>query len=525
MSLDFLGHNGGPPLTADDLINNWTDEELAYLEWQMRWSLTRRPNQIQPPDAGDTAGWVVWNLLAGRGYGKTRTAAENLGEWAVNGPDMNDGGRWLVSAPTASDLRGTCFEGESGLLNVIPKELQLDYNKSLFELKLKTRNGGVALIKGISAEEPERFRGPQFMGGWLDELAAWKYLQAAWDMIMFTMRLGTRPRIIVSTTPRPKPLISQMAANKLAFKVVTTRGSSIENLDNLAPTYRQQLLQYEGTQLGRQEIYGEIIDPEESGIVKRSWFGLWPATSPLPAFDEIILSLDTAFTEEARSKETGDPDFSACTVWGVWHSKPLNSDPNLPPQLNAMLLDAWDERLGLPDLISRVKKELKARYGGDEQRPAIKPTFGPRNLVDAGRSPDTLIIEDKGSGISLRQMLENENIFSFAYNPGRADKLARLHGISHIAHAGVLYVMEGQRKDEHGVLQPTGRIASWAEPMLAQVCTFSGKGTISHDDYVDSFTQAIRYIADTYRVSVTVKPKPEEYDPKAAKKPANPYGM
>jgi predicted phage terminase large subunit-like protein len=512
MLSDLLGHNGGPALDESDLITKWGADELAWMEWQARWALTRRPNQIAPTDDD----WVVWNLLAGRGFGKTRTAGENLSEWAIMGPDMDDGGRWLVTAPTASDLRGTCFEGESGLLNIIPKELQVSYNKSLFELKVKTLSGGVALIKGISAEEPERFRGPQFRGGWADELAAWKYLQAAWDMIMFTMRLGDRPRIIVSTTPRPKPLISQMAANKLSYKVVTTRGSSHDNLANLAPTYRDQLMQYEGTQLGRQEIYGEIIDPEEAGIVKRSWFGLWPHNVALPAFDEIVMSLDTAFTEESRSKETGDPDFSACTVWGIWHSKPLNSEPDRPPQLSAMLIDAWDERLGLPDLITRVKEELKSRYGGDEQRPVIKPQFGPRNLTDAGRTVDTAVIEEKGSGISLIQMLARENIFVRPYNPGRADKLARLHGVSHIAHAGVLYVMESAKDP--------GRPVSWAEAMLAQVCTFAGKGTIAHDDYVDSFTQAVRYIVDSYRVSVTVKPKPEEFDPETDRRISNPYG-
>lgn len=517
----LIGHNGGPALTETD-GDTWALDQLAYAEWQMRWSLTRRPNQKPPPGED----WTVWNLLMGRGAGKTRTAAETLADWAYNGPDMDDGGRWLVSAPTAADLRGTCFNGESGLLNVIPRELIISYNKSLFELVIKTKDGGKALIHGISAEEPERFRGPQYAGGWLDELAAWKYLQASWDMIMFTMRLGKRPRIIVSTTPRPKPLISQLAENRLAFKTVTTRGSSLDNLANLAPTYQAQLLQYEGTQLGRQEIYGEIIDPEEAGIVKRSWFGLWPATTALPPFDEIVMSLDTAFTEDARQKANGadgsmkgDPDFSACTIWGIWHSKPLSAPKDTPPILNAMLLDAWDERLGLPDLITKVKAELKdSSFGGDEQRPEIKPAFGPRNLTDAGKKIDTVIIEDKGSGISLRQMLAAENIFTFPYNPGRADKLARLHGVSHIAHAGILYVPEGRING-----QGTGRVASWAEPMLAQVCTFAGKGTIAHDDYVDSFTQAIRYIANAYRVSVTVKPKPEEWDPSADKPVRNPY--
>jgi len=205
-------------------------------------------------------------------------------------------------------------------------------------------------------------------------------------------------------------------------------------------------------------------------------------------------------------------------VWGIWYSKPIattEEEKKRPGIANAMLIDAWDERLGMPDLIKRVKEDLQARYGGDEQRPTIKPAFGPRNLTGSGRTVDTIVIEDKGSGISLRQMLARENIHAFAYNPGKADKLARLHAVSHLAHAGILYVMESKENP--------GRPISWAEPMLNQVCTFSGKGTIAHDDYVDSFSQAIRYLADGFRISATVKPKPEEYDPKENKPVQNPY--
>lgn len=505
-----FGDNGGPVWSEAELAG-WDSEDLAYVEWQARWRATRRDNQIEPE--GDD--WVVWNILAGRGFGKTRTGAETIGNWAILNPNT----RWLVAAPTAGDLRSVCFEGESGLVNVVPPELIEPtktgnlYNSSLFEMTVRCIGGGTSLIKGISADEPERFRGPQFHGGWLDELAAWKYLQMAWDMIMFTMRLGERPRLVLTTTPRPKPLISQLADNKLTVKTVTTRGSSRDNFKNLAPTYRDQLLQYDGTQLGRQEIEGEILDAEEGGVIKRSWFNLWPSKMPLPAFDEIVLSLDTAMTEEARNKQTGDPDFTACTVWGVFSTKPIGSDK--PAQINIMLLDAWSERLGFPDLLVRVKEELQARYGGTEQKPVFKPAFGPPNLLQAGRQVDTVVIEDKGSGISLRQSLAAENIFAVPYNPGRADKLARLHGVSHIANAGILYLWESEKNP--------GKPRDWCEPMLAQVCVYQGKGTTEHDDYVDTFSQAIRYITDKYRIRVTPKPKVEDDVVVKPKSKANPY--
>jgi phage terminase large subunit-like protein len=104
------------------------------------------------PPPGD---WNVWNILAGRGFGKTRVGAETLSDWAITSPDT----RWLVAGPTSGDVRGVCFEGESGLLAVIPPELVVNYNKSLSELTVACLDGGTSLIKGIPAEEPERFRG------------------------------------------------------------------------------------------------------------------------------------------------------------------------------------------------------------------------------------------------------------------------------------------------------------------------------------------------------------------------------
>ena len=148
--------------------------QRAAFDWRARWLMRAHKHQIEPP--GDW--WSIWLMCAGRGAGKTRAAAETLGWWAWEQPNT----RWLVSAPTSSDLRSTCYEGDSGLLAVIPPVLVSKYNSTLHELTLT--NG--TLIKGIPASEPERFRGPQFHGGWLDELAAWEYLQESWDMIQFS---------------------------------------------------------------------------------------------------------------------------------------------------------------------------------------------------------------------------------------------------------------------------------------------------------------------------------------------------
>jgi phage terminase large subunit-like protein len=300
---------GGPDL------NKLTPEHKAATQARIKWLTIANFHQIPPK--GDW--WTVWLLLAGRGAGKTRCAAE----WTWWEAWSSPGTRWLVSAPTSSDVRDVCFEGDSGLLRVIPEILIADYIKSLHEIKLV--NGSI--IKGIPASEPNRFRGPQFHGGWLDELAAWDYLDDAWDMLNFGMRLGQRPRLICTTTPKPKPLVIDLVGRE-GEDVVLTTASTYDNIQNLAPTFQKQILQYEGTKLGRQEIHAEIIDPEEAGIIKRNWFRLWENDKPLPRFEYVIQSYDCATSDKTKNDPT------ACTVWGIFK-------PNADKPMSVMLIDCW----------------------------------------------------------------------------------------------------------------------------------------------------------------------------------------
>lgn len=481
----------------------------TYKLWQFRWSMQRRRNQVPPP--GD---WDVWAFVAGRGAGKTRTAAEWIGARAVSMPGSN----WFVVGRTTSDMRKVCFEGDSGLINVVPEELIVDYRKApnvqleLYPIKGKKPS----ILLGFGAEQPEAFRGPQGHGSWLDELAAWQYAQDSWDMIQMGMRLGRHPQQIVTTTPRPKPLISAIVKKTLGMKVEVTTGSSYENRANLAPNFMRNLEQYEGTRLGEQEIHAVVFDPEETGIIRRSWWQLWDMDKmgDLPALDWVVMSLDTAFTEAARNQKTGDADYTACTVWGFFKYKKRRDDKHV--QHGAILLDAWQDRLGLPDLITEVKKKRLVRYGEDWQDAVVKPAWGSAKPIDAGRPVDMIVIEEKGSGISLRQMLEKEGIFTWPYNPGRADKLERLHSVSHIFANGLVWVPAHSRDKT----QPRG----FAQDCVTQVCSYSGKGSLAHDDYVDGVTQALRYFIDRSSVSVTVKPPEEEYDPKEHKPTKNPYG-
>jgi predicted phage terminase large subunit-like protein len=659
-------------------------------------------------------------MLAGRGAGKTRTAAEQIGWWAYEQP----GTRWLVAAPTSADVRGTCFEGDSGLLAVIPKSLVADYNKTAHELRLI--NG--SLIKGIPASEPERFRGPQFHGGWCctpgtlimlangreipiedvtgghylmtrhgvrkvlcssisgnpsdlvtigcgdtsltvtidhpilvgdqwipagdirpgdfvwgtstsaadmrtgsstsatrgqspmgglfitkmktratttlttlrrclakstsaftrlvgldlmfrrlpqakplsrcelpsqpsafnaeltsyprlrgmwasfvharvlsrgdaadshqssatakyvvanmsllsgfsvtaassattgqpcepialkqlevlhveqlpnsltysltvegehefiangivvhncDELAAWDYIQEAWDQIQFGMRLGKRTRMICTTTPRPKDLIIELMGRE-GEDVVMTTASTYTNLANLSENFRKQILSYEGTKLGRQEIYAEIIDPEEGGIVKREMFKLWPAGRAFPKFEYILQSYDVATSEKAQNDPT------ACMTFGCF--KPQDGP------MAAMVIDCWQERMMYPDLRPKVIEEFETIFGEGKDKKRV----------------DLLLIEDKSAGISLIQDLQRAHLPVRAYNPGRADKMQRLNIVSNIIARGRVWIPESDRRK--------GYVKDWAEGFVSQICSFP---ETTHDDLVDACVDSLTQV-------------------------------
>jgi predicted phage terminase large subunit-like protein len=735
------------PKTRSEFEKLSPQDQVAFA-WRAQWLAKAHKHQILPP--GDW--WSIWLMLAGRGAGKTRTAAEQIGWWAWSHPNT----RWLVAAPTSSDVRATCYEGDSGLLSVIPPQLVADYNKALHELKLI--NG--SLIKGIPASEPERFRGPQFHGGWCclpgtsilmadgsekaveaiqcgesvmtrhgprkvlaagisgnpsglvtittgqtsltvtedhpilvdsqwipagdikegdlvwtasfttashgtkglaaitttsaadicidisgkkqtgrsrqsssfttpittsrttslrtlfsclrritsgitrpagqcqssgsgrpkrslllqeslsrrcasfvqralsltrwarplssvprlawsgggvthsslssepvlfakaatspssrfsgiaqggatldqqpvpieltqqavesvarspnsttynltvegehefiangivvhncDELAAWDYLQEAWDQMQFGLRLklpNMPTRLICTTTPKPKDLIIELVGRN-GDDVAVTTASTYSNLDNLSDSFRKQILQYEGTKLGRQEIYAEIIDPEDGGIVRRDWFRLWPAGKEFPKFEYIVQSYDCATSE----KTINDP--TAAETWGVF--KPLDGP------MSVMLIDCWQDRLQYPELREKVQEEYEVIFGEGKDKKRV----------------DTILVEDKSAGISLIQDLRRAHLPVAAYNPGKADKIQRLNIVSHIIARGRVWIPESDKRK--------GYVKDWAEPLVSQICSFPDS---THDDFVDACTQALRWLRDAGWLEVDPPPR------------------
>ncbi|MDA8116737.1 MAG: terminase family protein [Actinomycetota bacterium] len=216
------------------------EEGAAYWHW---WEMVARDKQLLPP--GD---WSFWLTLAGRGWGKTRTGAETIRIWAEHYPRLH------LIAETAADARDTMVEGESGILRVSPPWFRPVYQPS--KRQLTWPNGAIA--KTFSAEDPDQLRGPQCHKLWAEEVASWRYAQETWDMAMFGLRLGDSPQAVVTTTPRPIPLVRQLRDDP---RTVLTVGSTYENRANLAEAFFSGIItRYEGTRLGRQELLAELLE-------------------------------------------------------------------------------------------------------------------------------------------------------------------------------------------------------------------------------------------------------------------------
>lgn len=218
------------------------------------WAWWRREDQ-QPPDGA----WHVWMLLAGRGFGKTRTGAE----WVRAVAETTPGARIALVAASLHEARQVMVEGESGLLSIAPRAARPEYESSL--RRLTWHNGAVASL--YSAAEPDSLRGPEHGAAWCDEIAKWPQGEAAWDNLMLTMRVGVAPRVVATTTPRGVPLVRRLVAEK---GVAVTRGATRSNRHNLSPQWLATMAAiYAGTRLGRQELDGELLEDAEGALWTR----------------------------------------------------------------------------------------------------------------------------------------------------------------------------------------------------------------------------------------------------------------
>lgn len=227
------------------------------------WPLLGRPAQQPPATAQGGGDWLTWLVLGGRGAGKTRAGAEWVRALAFGraGPKA---GRIALVAESLGDCREVMVEGVSGILAVHPRAERPTWEPT--RRRLEWPNGAVA--QGFSADDPESLRGPQFDAAWCDELAKWRYAQAAFDMLQFGLRLGARPRQMVTTTPRPTGTLRALLADP---RTAVTRMGTGENAAHLAPSFLETVVgRYAGTRLGRQELDGELIEDRADALWSRA---------------------------------------------------------------------------------------------------------------------------------------------------------------------------------------------------------------------------------------------------------------
>lgn len=258
------------------------DEHNAINWWLVEFA---RDKQIIP--AGD---WFTWLLRSGRGFGKTRTGAETVLQWTREGVQ-----RIALVGQTKADVRDTMVEvGDSSIMKVAPPEWKPVYEPS--KRRLTFPNGAIAIV--YSGDEPDQLRGPQHEKAWVDELAKMKYPQETWDNLEFGLRIGDRPQVVVTTTPRPIKIIKELLKDPGTIDVV---GSSYENEENLSPIYKERVIRkYEGTHLGKQEIHGLIVDDVPGALWTHSVIDAGRVTS-FPGLFRVGIGVDP----HATTGETG----------------------------------------------------------------------------------------------------------------------------------------------------------------------------------------------------------------------------
>ena len=283
------------------------------------WGLWGRPEQQAPPDDD----WNIWLVLAGRGFGKTRLAAEWVREQAKY---TNTGQRrFALVARTAADVRDVIVEGESGIINITPPSERPHYEPS--KRRLTWPNGNTATL--FTADEPDSLRGPQFTHAWGDEVAAWRQTpdaagMTAFDNLRVGTRLGLKPKLLVTTTPKRVPLLYQLIAeSEKSRNVRITKGSTLDNAGNLSSAYLDAITGvYEGTRLAQQELYGEMLSDVEGALwtpdlLDRGRESTLPMGTPLR-----VIGVDPSVAENPRDEcgivvcaSTGERDLYRRNSW------------------------------------------------------------------------------------------------------------------------------------------------------------------------------------------------------------------
>ncbi|TWI89369.1 phage terminase large subunit-like protein [Roseibium hamelinense] len=390
--------------------------EISFLLHE--WPLFAHDHQL-PPDGA----WTLWMLMGGRGAGKTRAGAEWVRACATAADgSASKAGRIALIGETYADVREVMVEGVSGLLAIHPKAQRPSWSPT--RRRLEWPNGAVA--QGFSSEDPEALRGPQFDLAWCDELAKWRYAEETFDMLQFGLRLGQKPRQLVTTTPRPVPLIKRLLGQP---GTAVTHAPTRANAYNLAPGFLERIVaRYAGTRLGRQELDGELIEDRPDALWSREGLEACRVDGAPEALRRIVIAVDPPASSGAksdacgiiaaglgadgkayiladRSRRRAKPADWAAVATGLWHGLSADcliaevnqggemvadviagADPSVPVKMVRATRGKFSRAEPVAMLYDQGRIHHAGRFPELEDEMA---DFGPKGLTN-GRSPDRL---------------------------------------------------------------------------------------------------------------------------------------
>jgi phage terminase large subunit-like protein len=398
--------------------NKWSEEQRSYLLSTLklgemdylheRWEIFAHDYQTPPALAPNGNPWHTWLMIGGRGAGKTRAGAEWVRAQALGLPPFatEKAARIALVGETEHDVREVMIEGVSGLLAVHgwhERPVWLPSRK-----RLEWSDGQVA--QAFSAEDPESLRGPQFSCAWSDEMAKWRYADDAFDMLQFGLRLGSQPRQLITTTPRPKAFLKRLIEDPSS---VVTRATTRDNADNLAPTFLQAVMgRYAGSRIGRQELEGEIVEDRPDALWSRALLEEC-RVAEAPPLQRIVVAVDPPASSGGRAAACGIVA-AGITDGGACYVLADDSVSGLTPNGWAMKAIALWHRLRADALVAEVNQ------GGEMVRTVI-------NGIDFS-VPVTSVHATRGKWV-------------------RAEPVAALYEQGRVKHAGIFAALEDEMCD------------------------------------------------------------------------------
>ncbi|MCF2523012.1 terminase family protein [Bradyrhizobium sp. G127] len=373
-----------------------------------RWDVFAHDHQVPPAVAPNGLPWLTWLLIGGRGAGKTRAGAEWVRAQALGLAPLADGPVTNIAlvGETEHDVREVMIEGVSGLLAVHRRDERPAWISS--RKRLEWSNGAVAYA--FSAEDPESLRGPQFGCAWSDEMAKWRYAQATFDMLQFGLRLGSQPRQVITTTPRPTALIKRLM---LEPGSVVTRAATEANAYHLAPTFLKGVLaRYQDTRLGRQELDGEIIEDRPDALWSRALIESC-RVNDAPSLTRIVVAVDPPASSGKRADACGIVAAGITGEGGIYVIADDTVSNATPAVWAAKAIALW-RRLEADALVAEVNQ------GGEMVRAVI-------NEVDAS-VPVVSVRAHRGKYL-------------------RAEPVATLYEQGRVKHAGTFPALEDEMCD------------------------------------------------------------------------------